>query len=96
MQRKVCPDHCQSVFLFQSFDTPGDEVAPRSDEIAEDFKNLSCFHNYFYDLRGHDLRGHRGTIPPAKARNPESPDAAESVSSALSVRISFSIVRHAR
>jgi len=50
----VCPAHCQSEFLFQSFDTPGDEVAPWSDEIAEDFQNLSCFHNYFYDLRVHN------------------------------------------
>ena len=33
---------------------------------------------------------------PAKAQNPESPDAAESVSRARSVRIYFSIVRHAR
>ena len=41
MQRKVCPEHCQSVFLFQSFDTPGDEVAPRSNEIAEYFRDFA-------------------------------------------------------
>jgi hypothetical protein len=44
MQRKVCPAHCQSVFFFQSFDTPGDEVAPWSDEIAEYFQYLVPFH----------------------------------------------------
>jgi hypothetical protein len=44
VQRKVCPEHGQSVFIFQSFDTPGDEVAPRSDEIAENFQYFSCFH----------------------------------------------------
>jgi len=30
--------------LLQSFDTPGDEVAPRSDEITEYFKNIRSCH----------------------------------------------------
>ena len=38
------PAQGQPVFLPQSFDTPGDEVAPRSDEIAEDFQNGSGWH----------------------------------------------------
>jgi hypothetical protein len=47
MKRKVPPAQGQPVLLFQSFDTPGDEVAPRSDEIAEDFQYFCCFHCYF-------------------------------------------------
>jgi hypothetical protein len=43
MKWKVCPAHGQPVLLFQSFDTPGDEVAPWSNEIAEDFQNFRSF-----------------------------------------------------
>ena len=48
MQRKVCPVQFQSMFLFQSFDTPGDEVAPRSDEITKYFQNVS---RYFWHIK---------------------------------------------
>jgi hypothetical protein len=34
----------QTVFAFQFLDTPGDEVAPRSNEIGEDFENEGLSH----------------------------------------------------
>ena len=55
MQWKVCPEQGQSVFIFQSFDTPGDEVAPRSDEITEYFQNWAHSIVIISDLREPDV-----------------------------------------
>jgi hypothetical protein len=39
MQRKLGELDLQTVILLQFLDTPGDEVAPWSDEIGEYFQN---------------------------------------------------------
>ena len=44
MKWKVYPAQGKIISLLQSFDTPGDEVAPRSDEITEYFKNIRSCH----------------------------------------------------
>jgi len=51
MERKVGELYFQTVVLFEFLDTPGDEVAPGSNEIGKNFENerlrhvrlLSCF-----------------------------------------------------
>jgi hypothetical protein len=37
MKRKVGKLDRQTIVVFELLDTPGDEVAPRSDEIGKDF-----------------------------------------------------------
>ena len=44
MQGKVHPADGDVECLFQSFNTPGTEVAPGSDVVAEDFERNSCAH----------------------------------------------------
>jgi hypothetical protein len=39
MKRKLCKLDRQIVIRFEFLDTPGDEVAPGSDEIGKDFEN---------------------------------------------------------
>jgi hypothetical protein len=39
MKRELGELNLQSVFLFQFLDTPGDEVAPGSNEIGKDFQD---------------------------------------------------------
>jgi hypothetical protein len=41
MQGKCRPANGDLEFLFQSFNTPGNEVAPGSDEIRKDLQNRS-------------------------------------------------------
>jgi hypothetical protein len=38
MERKVNELDCETIFVLQFLDTPGDEVAPGSDEIGKDFQ----------------------------------------------------------
>jgi hypothetical protein len=44
MERKVGELDLQTVVLFEFLDTPGDEVAPRSDKIGKDFENERLRH----------------------------------------------------
>jgi len=39
MERELGELDLQTVILFQFLDTPGDEVAPRSNEIGKDFED---------------------------------------------------------
>jgi hypothetical protein len=39
MEREVGELDAQSVFVFDFLDTPGDEVAPGSNEVGEDFQD---------------------------------------------------------
>lgn len=45
MKRKLRELDRQIVIRFEFLDTPGDEVAPGSDEIGKDFKNELLCHN---------------------------------------------------
>jgi hypothetical protein len=45
MQRELGELDLQTVILFQFLDTPGDEVAPRSNEIGEYFENEGFGHS---------------------------------------------------
>jgi hypothetical protein len=38
MKRKVGEFDSETVFVFEFLDTPGDEIAPRSNEVGEDFQ----------------------------------------------------------
>jgi hypothetical protein len=58
MERKVGELYRQTVIRFEFLDTPGDEVAPGSDEIGKDFKherlghrNLLCEFKSFRSLK---------------------------------------------
>jgi hypothetical protein len=44
VQGKGDPLDPDSVFLFQSFNTPGTEVAPGSDVVGKDLQNQGFFH----------------------------------------------------
>jgi len=44
MERKVGELYFQTVVLFEFLDTPGDEVAPGSNEIGKDFENERLSH----------------------------------------------------
>jgi hypothetical protein len=44
MERKVGELDRQAVIRFEFLDTPGDEVAPGSDEIGKDFKHKRLGH----------------------------------------------------
>jgi hypothetical protein len=44
MQRKLRKLDLKTVILFEFLDTPGDEVAPRSNKIGKDFKNERLSH----------------------------------------------------
>jgi hypothetical protein len=39
MERKIGEFDSESVFDFEFLDTPGDEVAPGSNEVGEDFQD---------------------------------------------------------
>jgi hypothetical protein len=39
MERKIGEFDSESVFVFEFLDTPGDEVAPGSNEVGEDFQD---------------------------------------------------------
>ena len=45
MQRKVSELDRQAIFFLEFLDTPGDEIAPRSNEIGKDFKNQRLCHD---------------------------------------------------
>lgn len=44
MKRKLRKLDRQIVIRFEFFGTPGDEIAPGSDEIGKDLKNELCRH----------------------------------------------------
>jgi hypothetical protein len=44
MQWKLRPLHRQTVLGFEFLDTPGDEIAPRSNEIGKDFQDERLRH----------------------------------------------------
>jgi hypothetical protein len=46
MEREVGELYSESKFIFEFLDTPGDEVAPGSNEVGEDLQ---------YQWRGHDF-----------------------------------------
>jgi len=50
MQRKIGKFDFQTVVLLEFLDTPGDEVAPRSNEIGKDFENQRLRHIDLLDL----------------------------------------------
>lgn len=45
MKRELRELDRQTVILFEFLDTPGDEVAPGSDEVGKHFKNERFGHN---------------------------------------------------
>jgi len=45
MKRKVDPAHIDVEVLLQSFNTPGTEIAPGSNEVGEDFQYDAVRHN---------------------------------------------------
>jgi hypothetical protein len=46
MKRKMGEFDRQPVLIFEFFDTPGDEIAPRSNEIGENFEHEWLRHSY--------------------------------------------------
>jgi hypothetical protein len=46
MQRKGRPVNVDPELLFQSFNTPGNEVAPGSDEIGENLQDVIVIISY--------------------------------------------------
>jgi hypothetical protein len=50
MQRELSELDLQTVILFQFLDTPGDEVAPRSNKIGKDFENERLRHDRLLSL----------------------------------------------
>jgi hypothetical protein len=45
MKRKSCPPDADCKFFLQFFNTPGNEIAPGSDVVRENFKNDRFGHN---------------------------------------------------
>jgi hypothetical protein len=39
MERKLSKLDLQSILIFKFLDTPGDEIAPGSDKVGENFEN---------------------------------------------------------
>jgi len=39
MKRKLSKLDLQSILIFEFLDTPGDEIAPGSDKVGENFEN---------------------------------------------------------
>jgi hypothetical protein len=39
MKRKLSELDVQSILIFEFLDTPGDEIAPGSDKVGENFEN---------------------------------------------------------
>jgi hypothetical protein len=50
MQRELSELDLQTVILFQFLDTPGDEVAPRSNKIGKNFENERLRHDRLLSL----------------------------------------------
>jgi hypothetical protein len=50
MKRKGRPVRVDIKFLLQFFNTPGNEIAPGSDIVREDFQDLAVRHGYFLFL----------------------------------------------
>jgi hypothetical protein len=60
MEREVGELDFQTVVLFEFLDTPGDEVAPRSNKIRKDFENERLCHlDLLRSLRHSILRSTR-------------------------------------
>jgi hypothetical protein len=51
MERELSKFDCQSIIGFEFLDTPGDEVAPGSDEIGKDFQYKRLRHGGLLRLR---------------------------------------------
>jgi len=62
MQREIHPLDVDVVVLLQPFNTPGTEVAPRSDEVGEDFQS---------DWFAHDVNAIITVAAGMEAVNPE-------------------------
>ena len=45
MKRKLCELDGQIMIRFEFLDTPGDEIAPRSNKVGKDFENERLGHN---------------------------------------------------
>ena len=45
MKRKLRELDVQIVIRFEFLDTPGDEIAPRSNKVGKDFENKRLGHN---------------------------------------------------
>jgi hypothetical protein len=54
MQWKLSELNLQTVILFQFLDTPGDEVAPRSNKIRKNFENERFRHDRLLSLSAFD------------------------------------------
>ena len=72
MQRKVSEFDRQIVLSLEFLDTPGDEVAPRSNEIGENFKNQRLHHDRLLSFI-FDSTGDRREKSKAKARSRKRP-----------------------
>jgi len=44
MERKMGELDSQTVFVFEFLDTPGDEIAPRSNEVGKNFQDYGIGH----------------------------------------------------
>jgi hypothetical protein len=50
MKRKLRELDREIVIRFEFLDTPGDEIAPRSNEIGKDFENQRLCHDWLLSL----------------------------------------------
>jgi hypothetical protein len=50
VKRERRPLHLDRIFLLQFFNTPGNEIAPGSDVVREDFQDVAVRHGYFLFL----------------------------------------------
>jgi hypothetical protein len=51
MERKLSELDLQTVILFQFLDTPGDEIAPGSDEVGKDLEDERFRHGFLLRIR---------------------------------------------
>jgi hypothetical protein len=51
MERKLSELDLETVILFQFLDTPGDEIAPGSNEVGEDFEDERFRHGFLLQIQ---------------------------------------------
>lgn len=51
MKRKLSKLDRQSILIFEFLDTPGDEIAPGSNEVGEDFEDERFRHGFLLQIQ---------------------------------------------
>ena len=87
MQRELSELDLQTVILFQFLDTPGDEVAPRSNKIGKDFENERLRHDRLLSLSAFGFY-----LPPCPEVKGRGLDSFLSIRSYLKLRITIRFV----